>query len=196
MRAKTVPLLFLGLVVGLLLGLTGTGATAASLTKRSVKKIAAKVVDAKAADLTVARATTADTARNAVTVGGESAARLGVRPFVWTKSGGAVGNGQTLPLGSVPSGSYLVSMQVLDTGSTTWLSCTVTNTATFATLALAASPAAPGRFASVSGTALATVPAGNTLGLTCSGNATLQAGSSVPWQVTLTPVASSTPLVP
>jgi hypothetical protein len=199
-RAKPALLLVLGLVVGLLLGLgAGGGATAASLTKKSVKKIAAKVVDSKASGLTVARAAsaaTADTAKDAATVGGKSAAQLGVRPFVWTKSGGTVPSGTTLPLGSVPAGSYLVSVQVLDNGSSTRLSCSVMNTPTFTPLVLAGGPAAPGTYASATGAGLAVVPAGNALGLTCSGTADLKVSTSIPWQVTLTPVASTTPLAP
>jgi putative alpha-1,2-mannosidase len=196
-RAKPALLLVLGLVVGLLLGLgAGGGATAASLTKKSVKKIAARVVDSKASGLTVARAATADTAKDAATVGGKSAAQLGVRPFVWTKSSGTVPSGTTLPLGSVPAGSYLVSVQVLDNGSSTRLSCSVMNTPTFTPLVLAGGPAAPGTYASATGAGLATVPTGNALGLVCSGTADLKVSTGIPWQVTLTPVASTTPLAP
>jgi hypothetical protein len=89
-----VPVL-LALAVGLALGAVGP-ATASGLTRGAVKRLATKVVTAKAPSLSVAYADTAGsatTAKDAQTLGGVTAAQLGVRPIVFTKSSGSINSG-------------------------------------------------------------------------------------------------------
>jgi hypothetical protein len=189
----SLPVVVLIAVVALVVGSFGT-ATAAGLTAGKVKKIAVKVVKKQAPSLSVAHATTAATAANATSLGGQAPSAYLDNSTVYnvTVAAAATSRNITIPLSP---GTYQIGYSAYLTGGSGFTFCQIARVrgpVTFYTADDAANTTAP----SMSAVGVVDVQAGDVVRLFCSSGtawttlnlATLQE----PIQIIVTPLDSVT----
>ena len=120
-RTASLPILAVVAALALVLGSVGTAVAGPALTKGKVKKIATKVVTKAAPGLTVARATNAG---NATNLAGLPASSYQNSVYLVSVAPTAAQLSSTRTLPAIPNGTYLATVNVTASFSTsTFLAC-------------------------------------------------------------------------